>query len=124
MRRAPSRASIPPITCGGLPVKKLLLAAAAAVLLTTGAGAAIAAPGPNGNNDHGLCTAYFNGQKNGHDKGSPKPFAALEAVADDGDDDTSVAQDVYNYCQAAGIGGNPGQNGRYPSCFDDGDCDN
>ena len=106
-------------------MKKLLLAAATAALLTTGAGAAIAAPGPNGNNDHGLCTAYFNGQKTGHDKhGSPGPFAALEQAADDGDDDTSTAQDVYNYCQAAGIGGNPDENGRFTSCFDDGDCDN
>lgn len=107
-------------------MRKLLAAAMTAALMTAGASVALAAPGPNGNNDHGLCTAYFNGQKNGWDKkGSPGPFAALEAVADDGDDDTSQTQDVYNYCSQVekGIGGNPEQ-GRFPSCFDDDDCDN
>jgi hypothetical protein len=108
-------------------LKKLLIAAVAAGLMTTGANLAIAAPGPNGNNDHGLCTAYFNGQKKGWEKKEtlPPPFAALEKAADDGDDDTSTQQDVYNYCTAVegGIGGNP-EHGRYPSCFDDGDCDN
>ncbi len=108
-------------------MKKLLAAVAAAGLLTAGAGLAQAAPGPNGHNDHGLCTAYFNGQKTGWEKkgAAPAPFAALEAVADDGDSNSSVTQDVYDYCTAVegGIGGNP-QHGRYPSCFDDGNCDN
>jgi hypothetical protein len=109
-------------------VKKLLAAGAFGLLLagSTIVGAT-AAPGPNGQNDHGLCTAYFNGQKTGWGKnGTPGPFAALEDAADDGDDSTSVEQDVYNYCTGVekGIGGNPGENGRFPSCFDDGDCSN
>ncbi len=109
-------------------MRKLLASVMTAGLLVVGGGAAIAAPGPNGHNDHGLCTAYFNGQKNGWEKqgASPAPFAALEQVADDGDGNTSVTQDVYNYCTGVekGIGGNPAENGRFPSCFDDGNCDN
>jgi hypothetical protein len=103
-------------------LRKLMIGALSALMLVLGlVGGVQAAPGPNGNNDHGLCTAYFNGQKNGHDKhGSPGPFAALEEAADDGDDNTSVAEDVYNFCQAAGIGGNP-SHGRYPGCFDEDD---
>lgn len=97
-------------------------------LFIGGAAFAQAAPGPNGHNDHGLCTAYFNGQKKGWEKkdASPAPFAALERAADDGDSDTSVTQDVFNYCNgvAKGISGNPEENGRFPSCFDDSNCDN
>jgi hypothetical protein len=99
-------------------MRKLLAAVMATGLMFGGAFAiAEAAPGPNGNNDHGLCTAFFNGQKKGHDKnGNPPPFAALIEAADDDDEDTPPAEDVYNYCQAAGIGGNP-ENGRYPEYF-------
>jgi hypothetical protein len=82
--------------------------------------------GPNGHNDHGICTAYFNGLKVGHEQGnSPGPFGALE---DRFDDDT---QDIYNFCStipspgsSEPIGGNPDENGRFTDCFDDGDCDN
>lgn len=109
-------------------MKKLLAAASLGLLLAGGTVVgATAAPGPNGHNDHGLCTAYFNGQKTGHDKhGSPGPFAALEQAADDSDSNTSMTQDVYNFCTGVekGIGGNPDQNGRFPGCFDDNNCDN
>jgi len=84
-------------------------------------------PGPNGNNDHGLCTAYFNGQKNGHQQGSsPGPFGALEDAHDDD------IQAIYEWCLAVvgpaengpgggddGIGGNPEENGRFTDCFTD-----
>jgi len=74
-----------------------------------------AGPGPNGNNNHGLCTAYFNGQKNGHDNGSPRPFAALEAAAE------TAEMTMYEYCSQFDIKGNPGENGRFVECFDDDD---
>ena len=62
-------------------MRKLLATTLASGLLFGGAIAiARAAPGPNDHNNHGLCTVYFNGQKEGHDKhGSPGPFAALES---------------------------------------------
>lgn len=59
-------------------------------------GTIAAGPGPNGNNDGGLCTAYFNGQKNGHDNENaggngngngrqpgeqPGPFQGLEEAS-------------------------------------------
>ena len=100
-------------------MKKRLAVAAAALMFTgLGAGVVHAAPGPNGHNDHGLCTAYFNGQKKGHDKnGSPGPFAALEEKGD--------TQAIYDYCSGLekGIGGNGDQNGRFTGCFN-GDTDN
>jgi len=100
-------------------MRKLLAAVLSAGLFVGGAVVAQAAPGPNDSNNHGLCTAFFNGQKKGHDKnGNPGPFAALIEVADDGDDETPVEQDVYNYCQEFGIGGNP-EHGRYPDLFGD-----
>lgn len=81
---------------------------------------ASADPGPNGNNEKGLCTAYFNGQKNGHDKnGSPGPFAALEdASEDDGsnedlEDEQQISDDVFEFCDEFGIMGQPEQNGRF-----------
>jgi hypothetical protein len=91
---------------------------------TTGA----AAPGPNGNNDHGLCTAYFNGQKNGHTEGEgPGPFGVLEdesADPEDSDDEDlvdeqQVSDDVFERCNGL-IGGNPEHNGRF-DCSDDED---
>lgn len=97
--------------------KRIAAVALAASMLTgTGLGIAAAAPGPNGNNDHGICTAYFNGQKKGHDRnGSPGPFAALEE-ANGGD-----IQAIYDFCTAVdkGIGGNPDENGRFTDCFTD-----
>lgn len=62
---------------------------------------ATADPGPNGNNDKGLCTAYFNGSDTGraNKRGAP-PFVALEEAAE--------AQDktVAEFCDGK-VGGNP-----------------
>ena len=95
--------------------KRLAVATAALMFAGLGAGVVQAAPGPNGNNDHGICTAYFNGQKKGHDKQdtAPGPFAALESKGD--------TQAIYDFCSgvARGIGGNPGENGRFQDCFTD-----
>ena len=123
-------------------MRKIILGAFTALFLLVGfTGGAFAAKGedqgkagPNGKNDHGLCTAYFNGQKKGHDKnGQPGPFSALEAYAeenaprnndDDNDNDVTGPSAVYDYCNSLpkGIGGNPDENGRYTECFD-GDSD-
>jgi hypothetical protein len=116
----------------------MILGALATLFLLGGAFGATAAkpqhaggPGPNGNNDHGLCTAYFNGQKKGHEKnGQPGPFAALTEHAEDEhpnnkdedpDNDVTGTQAVFDYCSGVekGIGGNPDQNGRYTDCFTD-----
>ena len=80
-----------------------------------GAQAAKPQEGDEPRNTKGLCTAYFNGQKKGHEKGSPGPFAALE--------EKGSLQDVYDYCSGLekGIGGNPDENGRFTDCFDDSD---
>lgn len=94
---------------------------------------AAADPGPNGSNDKGLCTAFFNGQKKGHDKDgdgrtdNARSFQGLEAaagvVAETLPED--VADMVYEWClNLAGgdgveIGGNPNDNGRWTCSFDD-----
>lgn len=95
-------------------MKKVIASAIAAVALAGGTAVmASAAPGPNGHNNHGLCTAYFNGSATGqahkHDAG---PFVALEQAADDGNSNTSPEQDVWTWCNDTannpkGIGGNP-----------------
>jgi hypothetical protein len=114
--------------------------AAAAAIVFAGAGFVQAAPGPNGHNDHGLCTAYFNGQKVGHGPGEntddPPPFQGLENVSRtytdhdgvDNDNDGQIdesgenssltdAENIYNYCGDGGlIGGNP-EHGRF-TCGD------
>jgi hypothetical protein len=121
-------------------LRKALLAVVIGVLTLGGLSFAQADPGPNGQNDHGLCTAYFNGQKNGHDKnGQPGPFVALEeagraytnsdGVDNDGDGevdeenedaDLSAAENVFNYCDnTTTIGGNP-DHGRF-TCIADSD---
>lgn len=107
----------------------------------TGANAALADHNEDGepSNTHGLCTAYFNGQKKGHDKnGQPGPFAGLEAASrvyteEDGVDndqdgevdeegenqDLSAAENIFNYCSDhTEIGGNP-THGRF-TCVEDG----
>jgi hypothetical protein len=98
--------------------KRLAVAAATLMFAGLGAGVVQAEPGPNGKNDHGICTAYFNGQKKGHEQGnSPGPFGALE---DANDDDI---QAIFDFCTGVekGIGGNPDENGRFTDCFTDGD---
>lgn len=119
-------------------MRKLILTALVAVSLIAGVDVA-RADKPENPGEQGLCTAYFNGQKNGHDKhGSPGPFADLEqraadytdsdGVDNDGDGqvdedgesaDLSAAENVYNYCDSAGntIGGNP-DHGRYTCILD------
>jgi hypothetical protein len=129
---------------------KRAIAVVIGVLAMLGAAAGIssAAPGPHGKNDHGLCTAYFNGQKNGHDKKDedPKPFESLERAGEDYTDNDGVDNDrdekidegkntsspdddesndltpqenIYNFCSNTTIiGGNP-EHGRY-MCTNDG----
>lgn len=111
-------------------MKKILATLSAALMIVAffGVTQATAEPGPNGSNDKGLCTAFFNGQKRGHDKDgdgltdSARPFQALEtaagAVAGASEE---VAAAVYEFCLTlAGqdgtgveIGGNPDENGRW-----------
>ena len=111
-------------------MKRILAVICGATLLLAAAGASVASaahegPGPNGSNDKGLCTAYFNGQKKGHEKQKerngeyPGPFAGLEEHAeDDGsnedlEDEQQISDDVFEFCQGLGIMGNPEQNGRW-----------
>lgn len=112
---------------GRLHLKKFLIAGAASVLALVGlVTIAQAAPGPNGKNNHGMCTAYFNGQKKGWDKnGTPGPFAALQSTAESSESNKSdtessneIAEDVFEYCDnGTNIGGNPSQNGRFANCY-------
>ena len=129
-------------------MRKIMLGAITALLMLTGlftspAHAAKDDEKAGPNNEKGLCTAYFNGQKNGHDEdNNPGPFAGLEEDgaaydeengADDGDPDTDddgedlaeeqgVVSDVFEYCEQFGIMGNPEENGRY-DCRDGEDRD-
>ena len=108
-----------------------MLLGATVLFALFGATTGSAAPGPNGNNDHGLCTAYFNGQKKGHTEGEgPGPFGALEDEAgeydaenggndEDREDEQQVSDDVFERCNGL-IGGNPEHNGRF-DCSDDPD---
>lgn len=121
-------------------MKRQLLIVAITGLMAFGGTAAVSiadheGPGPNGNNDHGLCTAYFNGQKNGHGKqedGGPAPFTNLESHAEWAAEESGEFEEgeaptgedaVYWYCAlqdgAAGIGGNPDNSGRW-TCDPDG----
>ena len=104
---------------------KRLLALVIVVILGV-AGFAGADPGPNGSNNHGLCTAYFNGSENGqaHKRNAP-PFVALaqevgenNGMDDDGDGDTdeqgemAAPSEIWEWCSdpennPKGIGGNP-----------------
>lgn len=103
-------------------MRKSISALLTALLLVGGlANLAFVDPGPNGNNEHGLCTAYYNGQKKGHDKnGNPGPFQALEDDAqeqnpqsgDNDGDEMDAVEAVFEFCQDYGIGGNP-DHGRY-----------
>lgn len=76
----------------------------ALVLAGGGAGVALAAPGPNGHNTFGLCTAYFAGSEKGQEqKHKAPPFRALADAAEDND------QTVEEYCAENGQrpGGRP-----------------
>jgi hypothetical protein len=92
--------------------KRLASIIGAAAVLTAGVvGAAHAAPGPNGNNNHGLCTAYYNGSPTGQaHKHKAGPFVALEKAADQaGDGDgTATADEVAAFCNGL-VGGRAGR---------------
>lgn len=94
-------------------MRRLIAAGLTALFLAGGTGAALAGHSDDRPDheprDKGLCTAFFNGNKNGWDKnGTPPPFQDLMDRADDGDDETT--DDVETYCGDL-IGGNPGPNG-------------
>ena len=92
--------------------KRLAVVIAGTLALSAGSlGLAQAAPGPNGHNNHGLCTAYFNGSENGQaHKRNAGPFVALEEAADDGDPNTSPEEDVAVFCEGL-VGGRAGRQG-------------
>jgi hypothetical protein len=123
-------------------LRKLTVVIGAFIMAGFGVGLANAEPGPNGHNDHGLCTAYFNGQKVGHGAGEdqdhqPPPFQGLEDASRtytdhdgiDNDNDGQVdeegentsltdAENIFNYCgDTTVIGGNP-EHGRF-TCGND-----
>ncbi len=107
-------------------MKRLLAALFCTTMLVAlfGAASAVQAePGPNGSNEKGLCTAYFNGQKKGHDKQkerngeAPGPFAGLEEHAEGESDDDETVDAVYEYCEGM-IGGNM-EHGRYTCTVDE-----
>ena len=80
-----------------------------AVALTSALGfagyASAGAPGPNGHNTFGLCTAYSAGSEKGQEmKHQAPPFAALEAAAE------AQHQTVEEYCAANGT--HPGNSGK------------
>jgi hypothetical protein len=88
-------------------VKRLVIGGAIAALITGGAGLSFAgAPGPNGHNNFGLCTAYLanGGHGNSHDT---KPADALEADADSAGngDGTASPEEIADYCANQTPGG-------------------
>lgn len=94
-------------------MKRTIISAAVLALVAGGAGVSLADPGPNGNNNHGLCTAYFAGSENGQEhKRQAGPFAALEEEAGDADGNGTAGEpsDVAAYCEAF-LGGNGNGNG-------------
>ena len=90
-------------------MKRLVISGTIAAVVAGGAGFAFAGqPGPNGHNNHGLCTAYFAGSENGQaHKHQASPFVQLEKDADAaGNNDGSTTPDeVVNYCASATPGG-------------------
>lgn len=94
-------------------MKRIIAAFIAATAIA--GGAAFAGPGPNGNNNHGLCTAYFNGSQNGQqNKRKAGPFPVLEQTAGDQNDNDvpGEPEDVWIWCMdpennPKGIGGQP-----------------
>jgi len=110
---------------GGQTLKKMFLSAAIAASLIAGTGVAMAEPPKDPGREYGLCTAFFNGQKKGHDKQKakedgafPGPFQGLDENNPDGNDagEDNISE-IYSYCQQFGIGGN-GEHGRFDECFD------
>jgi hypothetical protein len=81
-------------------VRKLIVSALVATSVFGGVGLARADQPTDPGREFGQCTAFFNGQKNGHPENTEQ-----------------VVSDMYDSCQQYGIGGNP-SHGRYPECFD------
>ena len=92
--------------------KRLALVLGATLFMSAGAiGLAQAEPGPNGKNNHGLCTAYYNGSPNGQEhKRKAGPFVALEEAADQAGngDGTAAADEVAAFCDGL-VGGRAGR---------------
>lgn len=104
-------------------LRKLLVAALLAIAAVGSGVSALADHGEPQKNEHGMCTAYFNGSENGQEnKRKTGPFQAFESwvgendhvdnngnneVDEEGEDADAV--DVWNYCNqtAKGIGGTP-----------------
>lgn len=88
-------------------MKRLVISGIAAALVAGGAGISFAgAPGPNGHNNFGLCTAYAANQGHGHSHDT-KPANALEAAADmaGNNDGTATADEITSFCSGFGPGG-------------------
>jgi hypothetical protein len=93
-------------------MKRILTIVSAFAIALGGAAVATGAPGPNDSNNHGLCTALFNGSQQGQEnKQQAGPFATLISEAVDGpsdeDDQGGSLTDAWDWCQAFGIGGQP-----------------
>lgn len=91
-----------------------IIAVATLALSALGLASSTAAPGPNGRNDYGLCTAYFAGSSTGQAaKHKAPPFQALEEAAGVDDDDSAdeVEQKVRDFCSSTTPGGNGGTPG-------------
>ena len=84
-------------------MKRTVIAAAILALGAAGTGVSLADPGPNGNNDYGLCNAYSHNNDHAH---KAPPFAALEKAAADANQ--SVAQWCAENGQKPGNGGGNG----------------
>lgn len=92
--------------------KRLAIIFAATLVMGSGAmGLAHAAPGPNGSNNRGLCTAYYNGSPTGQlHKHKAGPFVALEKAADQAgnNDGTTTADEMAAFCEGL-VGGAAGR---------------
>ena len=60
-------------------MKRTIISAAVLALVAGGAGAAVAGPYPNGNNDYGLCMAYT---KQSENRGGPNEKGANQTFQD------------------------------------------
>ena len=97
-------------------MKRTIIAASVLALGLAGTGVSFAGPGPNENNNRGLCTAYFSGSENGQEnKRKAGPFAALEKAADEASpepDGVGTPEEVLAFCDATAPGhGNNGNGG-------------
>lgn len=108
----------PPTDSKELTLRKLIFSISLIAGMLLGLSSTIASPGPNGKNNHGLCTAYFNGSQNGMDnkRSNGRAFIELARQAPDGpsdsDDTGGSVSDVWDWCtnpanNPKGIGGNP-----------------